>query len=48
MTMTESILTKIQTNFDDHAYYNSALVGLFRQHVESKYPNSKHWNPDKI
>lgn len=23
-------------------------MGLFRQHVESRYPNSKHWDPEKI
>lgn len=31
--MIEAILTKIQTNFDDHDYYNNALVGEYRQHV---------------
>lgn len=31
--MIEAILTKIQTNFDDHWYYNNALVGEYRQHV---------------
>lgn len=32
----------------DVEYQNSILVGLFRQHVSSKYPGSKHWDPNKI
>lgn len=46
--MEQQILTKILTSFDDHDYFNSQLVELFRAHVQSKYPGSKHWDPNKI
>lgn len=44
----EWILSKAKQGFDDSGFYNNVLVGLFRNHVQSRYPDSKHWNPDKI
>lgn len=32
----------------DAPFYNDVLVGLFRRHVSSRYPGSKHWDPNKI
>lgn len=45
---TEWLFSKVKQGFDDSGFYNNVLVGLFRNHVQNKYPNSKHWDPDKI
>lgn len=45
---TEWLFSKVKQGFDDSGFYNNVLVGLFRNHVQSRYPDSKHWNPDKI
>ena len=44
----EWIFSKVKQGFEDSGFYNNVLVGLFRNHVQNKYPGSKHWDPDKI
>lgn len=42
------IANAITAAAQDAPFYNNVLVGLFRQHVSSRYPGSKHWDPSKI
>lgn len=40
-------LKKIGDNWSMDEFGNSILA-LFKNHVQSRYPGSQHWNPDKI
>lgn len=40
-------LEALGSNWSSHSWALS-LLGLFRDHVRSRYPGSKHWDPSKI
>ena len=33
---------------DAGTIFAKVLVDLTRQHIQKRYPNSKHWNPEKV